>query len=42
MSYKFDKESNTYIINNLFIDDTVDDLENILNKHNVFIEYKEQ
>jgi hypothetical protein len=42
MSYKFDKESNTYIISNLFIDDTVDDLENILNKHNVFIEYKEQ
>ncbi len=42
MSYKFDKESNTYTINNLFIDDTVDDLENILNKHNIFIEYKEQ
>ena len=42
MSYKFDKKNNTYIISNLFIDDTVDDLENILNKHNIFIEYQEQ
>ena len=41
MSYKYNDKTKTYTITNLGIDDTVNDLEEILKMHDIYVEYKQ-